>query len=93
MMSRIHQQYGLGDFRRQDSWDQAIEHYKEAYRYNPKNISALSTIGYCYEYNKDYKNALEWYEKYMKVARPGSSGYDFVKKSIEQIKGELFMEE
>ncbi len=93
MMSRIHQQYGVGYFRRQDSWDQAIEHYKEAYRYNPKNISALSTIGYCYEYNKDYKNALEWYEKYMKVARPGSSGYNFVKKSIEQIKGELFMEE
>lgn len=93
MMSRIHQQYGVGYFRRQDSWDQAIEHYKEAYRYNPKNISALSTIGYCYEYNKDYKNALEWYEKYMKVARPGSSGYNFVKKSIEQIKGALFMEE
>lgn len=93
MMSRIHQQYGVGYFRRQDSWDQAIEHYKEAYRYNPKNISTLSTIGYCYEYNKDYKNALEWYEKYMKVARPGSSGYNFVKKSIEQIKGELFMEE
>lgn len=93
MMSRIHQQYGVGYFRRQDSWDQAIEHYKEAYRYNPKNISALSTIGYCYEYNKDYKNALEWYEKYMKVASPGSSGYNFVKKSIEQIKGELFMEE
>ena len=93
MMSRIHQQYGVGYFRRQDSWDQAIEHYKEAYRYNPKNISALSTIGYCYEYNKDYKNALEWYEKYIKVARPGSSGYNFVKKSIEQIKGELFMEE
>lgn len=93
MMSRIHQQYGVGYFRRQDSWDQAIEHYKEAYRYNPKNISALSTIGYCYEYNKDYKNALEWYEKYMKVARPSSSGYNFVKKSIEQIKGELFMEE
>jgi tetratricopeptide (TPR) repeat protein len=93
LMSRLHQQYGLGYYRRQDSWDKAIEHYKEAYRYNPKFISALSTIGYCYECKKDYRKALEWYEKYMKVARPGSSGYNFVQKSIEQLRSELFMEE
>ena len=92
-MSRLHQQYGLGYYRRQDSWDKAIEHYKEAYRYNPKFISALSTIAYCYEIKKDYKHALEWYEKYLKVATPGSQGYEFATKSIEYLKGELFMEE
>ena len=93
LMSRIHQQYGLGYYRRQDSWDLAIEHYKEAYRYNPKFISALSTIAYCYEIRKDYKQALQWYEKYLQVARPGSQGYEFAKKSVEWLKGELFMEE
>ena len=93
MMSRIHQQYGMGYYRKQDSWDKAIEHYKEAYRYNPKFISALSTIAYCYELMKDYKQALQWYEKYLQVARPGSQGYEFATKSVAFLKGELFMEE
>ena len=92
-LSRLHQQYGLGYYHMQETWDKAIEHYKEAYRYNPNFISALSTIAYCYENQKDYKHALEWYEKYLKVARPGSQGYDFARKSVEFIKGELFMEE
>jgi len=91
-MSRLHQQYGLGYYRRQD-WDKAIEHYKEAYRYNPKFISALSTIAYCYEVKKDYKQALQWYEKYLEVARPGTQGYEFATKSVTFLKGELFMEE
>ncbi|MBR6458010.1 MAG: tetratricopeptide repeat protein [Bacteroidales bacterium] len=92
-LSRIQQQYGLGYYRRQDSWDKAIEHYQEAYRYNPKFISALSTIAYCYEMKKDYKQALQWYEKYLKVATPGSQGYEFVSKSVEFLKAELFMQE
>ena len=93
MMSRIHQQYGLGYYKTQNSWDQAIEHYKEAYKYNPKFISALSTIAYCYQMKKDYKQALEWYEKYLKVARPGSNGYEFAVDNVKYLKGELFMEE
>ena len=93
MMSRIHQQYGLGYYKTQNSWDSAIEHYKEAYKYNPKFISALSTIAYCYQMKKDYKQALDWYEKYLKVARPGSNGYEFAVDNVKYLKGELFMEE
>jgi tetratricopeptide (TPR) repeat protein len=93
VMSRIHQQYGLGYYKKMDSWDKAIEHYKEAYRYNPKFISALTTIAYCYEQKKDYKQALSWYEKYLRVARPGSKGYEFASESIAHVKGELFREE
>ena len=93
MMSRIHQQYGLGYYKKQDSWDEAIGHYKEAYRYNPKFISALSTIAYCYQMKKEYKQAIEWYEKYLKVARPGSNGYEFAVDNMKYLKGELFMEE
>ena len=93
LASRIQQQYGLAYYRRQDSWDKAIEHYKAAYRYNPKFISALSTIAYCYEVKKDYKQALQWYEKYLEVARPGTQGYEFAAKSVTFLKGELFMEE
>ena len=92
-MSRIHQLYGLGYYGREDSWDQAIAHYKEAYRYNPKLISALSTIAYCYQQKKEYKAAIEWYEKYLKVARPGSRGYEFAADNLKYIRAEKFMEE
>lgn len=93
VVSRIHQQYGLGYYRNQDSWDKAIEHYKEAYRYNPKFISALSTIAYCYQIKKDYKQAIEWYEKYLKLVSPGTKNYDFAKGNLDYVKGELFMEQ
>ena len=93
LMSRLHQQYGLGYYKNRETWDKAIEHYKEAYRYNPKLISTLTAIAYCYELQKDYKHALEWYEKYLKVARPGTTGYEFAQRGAEYAKGELFMNE
>ncbi len=92
-LSRIHQQYGLGYYKRQDSWDQVISHYKEAYRYNPNFLPALSTIAYSYQQKKDYKHAVEWYEKYLKLAKPGSNGYEFAADNLAYVKSELFMEE
>ena len=92
-MYRIHQQYALGYYGREQYWDQAIEHYKEAYKYNPKFISALSTIAYCYQQKKQYKEAIEWYEKYLKVAKPGSRGYETVVDNLNYIRAEKFMEE
>ena len=92
LMSRIHQQYGLGYYRTTSSWDDAIEHYKEAYRYNPKFISALSTIAYCYEAKKDYRQALAWYEKFLAVAKQDSRAYEFAAGRVAYIKAELFME-
>ncbi|MCR5709778.1 MAG: tetratricopeptide repeat protein [Bacteroidales bacterium] len=91
-VSRIHQQYGTGYYKL-DRFDKAIVHYEQAYRYNPSYIQALFTIGYCYERQKKYKQALEYYERYLKLVRPGSRGYEFAKKSIEYVKGELFMNE
>lgn len=92
MISRIHQQYGASYYRL-EQFDLAIPHYQEAYRYNPSFIQAISTIAYCYERLKKYKEALDYYERYLKLARPGSRGYEFAKKSIDYIKGELFMNE
>ena len=71
----------------------AIKYYELSYKYNPKNISALSSIGYCYERLKNYKKALEYYERYIKLGKPGSTGYKFVEESIEYVKQEKFMEE
>ena len=92
MVSRIHQQYGASYYRL-EQFDQAIPHYQEAYRYNPSFIQAISTIAYCYERLKKYKEALDYYERYLKLARPGSRGYEFAKKSIDYLKGEIFMNE
>ena len=86
MVSRIHQQYGASYYRL-EQFDLAIPHYQEAYRYNPSFIQAISTIAYCYERLKKYKEALDYYERYLKLARPGSRGYEFAKKSIDYIKG------
>ena len=91
LVSRLHQQYGQGYYG--NDWDKAIEHYKKAYNYNPDFISALSMIAYCYEMKKDYKQAIDWYEKYLRVARPGSLRYEFARKSVDVLKAELFMEE
>ena len=71
----------------------AIKYYELSYKYNPKNISALSSIGYCYERLKNYKKALEYYERYIKLGKQGSAGYKFVEESIEYVKQEKFMEE
>ncbi|MBQ6299396.1 MAG: tetratricopeptide repeat protein [Bacteroidales bacterium] len=92
LVSRIHQQYGASYYRL-EQFDLAIPHYQEAYRYNPSFIQAISTIAYCYERLKKYKEALAYYERYLKLARPGSRGYEFAKKSIDYIKGEIFMNE
>ena len=72
---------------------EAIKYYELSYKYNPKNISALSSIGYCYERLKNYKKALEYYERYIKLGKPGTAGYKFVEESIEYVKQEKFMEE
>lgn len=92
LISRIHQQYA-GGYLRVPDLDQAIFHYKEAYRYNPKLTPLLRQIAYCYEQKKDFKNALTWYEKYLATATPGTQGYEFAAKSIEFLKAELFMTE
>ena len=71
---------------------EAIKYYELSYKYNPKNISALSSIGYCYERLKNYTKAMEYYERYLKLGKPGTEGYRFVELSINYVKQEKFME-
>ena len=93
LWSRIQQQYGQGYYQHLHDYKKAIEYYSEAYKNNPKLITSLSTIGYCYELQGEYKRALEWYEKYLKVAAPDSKGYQMVTGRLDHVKSELFMEE
>jgi tetratricopeptide (TPR) repeat protein len=91
----MHNIYGSRamSFHKSEDYRTAIKYYELSYRYNPKNISALSSIGYCYERLKEYDNALKYYESYLKMGRPGSKGYQFVEESIAYIRQEKFMEE
>ena len=93
LWSRIQQQYGQGYYQHLHDYKKAIEYYSEAYKNNPKLITSLSTIGYCYELQGEYKRALEWYEKYLKVATPDSKGYQMVTGRLDHVKSELFMQE
>lgn len=91
----MHNIYGSRamSFHRAEDFRTAIIYYELSYRYNPKNISALSSIGYCYERLREYDKALKYYGQYLKVGKPGSKGYKFVEESIAFIKQEKFMEE
>ena len=92
LLASIYQTYATAEYARQN-WDLAISLYKVAFEFNPKLISALSTIGYCYEQKKDYRNAVEYYERYLEYGKPGSNAYKFVEESLRFIRAELFMEE
>ena len=92
VLSSVYQSYGEAAYRRED-WDKARPLYQEAYKLNPKNLSLISTIGYIYEQKKDYKSAIEWYERYLSLGKPGTKAYQFVEESLRWIKAEKFMEE
>ena len=92
LMASIYQEYGRAEYTRMN-WDKAILLYKTAYQYDPEYNSALSTIGYCYEQKKDYKNAVLYYERYLDYAKPGTKAYQFVEESLRFVRAELFMEE
>lgn len=93
--SLMHNIYGSMAIARHrlEQFRDAIKYYELSYRYNKKNISALSAIAHCYERLKEYEKSLEYYEAYLKLAKPGSSGYKFAKESIDYIKQEKFMME
>lgn len=89
----MHNIYGSRamSFHKAEDYRTAIKYYELSYRYDPKNISAISSIGYCYERLKEYKKAVEYYERYLKLGKPGSTGYKFVEESLDYVKQELFM--
>ena len=89
----MHNIYGSRamSFHKAEDYRTAIRYYELSYRYDPKNISAISSIGYCYERLKEYKKAGEYYERYLKLGKPGSTGYKFVEESLDYVRQELFM--
>ena len=90
LMYKTHK--GLGQLYKVDV-NKALPHYEAAYKYNPEDIALLVSIGYCHEVRKEYKQALQYYEKYMKVGKEGTRNYDFAKQSSINCRAELHMQE
>ena len=90
LMYKIHR--GLGQaYNVKTDMGKALPHYEAAYKYNPEDISLLVSIGYCHRIKKEYKTALQYYEKYLKIGKEGTRNYNFAKEEIAFIKSELHM--
>ena len=90
IMYKIHNGLGQLYLMKQDA-KAALPHYEAAYEYNPKDISLLVSIGYCHRIRKDYKTALQYYEKYLKLGKEGTKNYNFAKEEATFVKSELHM--
>lgn len=91
-VARIYRRYGSGYIFSSD-FPSAVNYYKKAFEQDPRSFAALYYIGYSYERMKDWKHAKEYYERYLKLAKPGTDSYDSAKAGLDYVKQQLFMEE
>ena len=71
----------------------ARPHYEKAFSYYPEDKGLLISIGYCHEVRKEYKTALQYYERYLKEGKENTKNWNFAKQAITHIKSELHMQE
>ena len=84
-----HQNYALTAYK-YGKYDLCIQEYRQMLEYSPKHYSAYYMIAQCYEYKKDYKNALSWYKKAQTAFAPGSRGREIAEGGAERMTAELF---
>ena len=70
-----------------------LPHYEKAFSYYPEDKGLLVSIGYCHEVRKEYRAALQYYERYLKEGKENTKNWNFAKQAIAHIKGELHMQE
>jgi tetratricopeptide (TPR) repeat protein len=69
-------------------YDAAIDRYKEAIEIRPEFGLPYRLVGEAYEKKKFKPEAIEWYEKYIKVV-PRAVDVDNVRKRIEALRHEI----
>lgn len=78
-------------------YKKTVDYYKRAYKYQPKP-SILYKIAYSYDNLKQYKIAINYYNKYLKSVLPNDTAQfhqvykQQANKRIERLKEEIFME-
>ncbi|MBO6171911.1 MAG: tetratricopeptide repeat protein [Bacteroidales bacterium] len=91
LMYKIHN--GLGQlYYRNENISLALPEFEKAYKYNPDDLALLVSLGYCHEVRKEYKQALQYYEKYLKLGKEGTKNYNFAKQGAAHAKSELHMQ-
>lgn len=92
MLFQLHRMYAQGFSHRPEDMPQALHHYKEAYRLNPKYKMAFVQMGYLYELLKQNRKAIECYERYLKETGPQNDRAPSIQERISTLKAEEFMQ-
>ena len=72
-------------------YDQAVKCYRKAESYGEFAPTQIARIGYAYRLAKDFKKAVECYERYLAQGNEGSTTWKFVQAELEFIREEQFM--
>ncbi|MBO5595677.1 MAG: tetratricopeptide repeat protein [Bacteroidales bacterium] len=92
MLYLLHRMYAQGMGKSPKTMSQAIDHYREAYRLNPKYKNALLQMGYLYETLSDRQKAISYYERYLKESDPENTSSQWVNARIKFLQAENFMQ-
>jgi tetratricopeptide (TPR) repeat protein len=67
--------------------------YQKAVSFNPGYTDGYFHIAYCYEQEKNYKEAIRWLERYLRQPDLKPSKKEWAEGEIKYLKGEAFMHE
>lgn len=77
-----------------EQWKNAITAYRKAQTFKPDYINTWPRVAYALERTGDKKNALDWYQRYLKAAKSDDTfWYNYATQAVKDLKAELFMEE
>lgn len=88
-IAATHQNYALSAYK-YGQWDLCISEYNKLLGMNPQHYAAYYMIAQCYEYKKDYRNALSWYKKAQGAFASGSRGREIADSGVARMTEELF---
>ncbi len=92
VLYRIYYARAFGHYRRFE-WDGAIEYYQKAIATDPRRYECYTALAYCYSSKKDFRSAIFWYERFLKVASKNDPDYELARERLEDVKREQFMYE
>lgn len=83
----------MGNYYAFQNTEKAIPYYRKALEVSPSHANVHYQLGYCYHKQKDYKNELKSYEKFLNLAQPDEdpNAKAYAEECIENCKKVLFM--
>lgn len=74
-------------------WKDCLQELKKALEVDTEDIHLLSQIAECYYQMKNYKQALDWFERSKKARGPDAPADEFVENRLVKIREELFFQD